>query len=87
MYVAEVARPTLLTEWGVLGLNPILIAAVGKDWADYEAWLSRHGVDTSHALVSTNSSHRPLCCNDRSGSQSDRIIFFRVQCQKPAILN
>ena len=37
---------------GVLGLNPVLIAAVGKDWADYEAWLSRHGVDTSHALVS-----------------------------------
>jgi len=38
---------------GVLGLNPVLIAAVGKDWADYESWLSRHGVDTSHALVST----------------------------------
>jgi adenosine kinase len=38
---------------GVLGLNPVLIAAVGKDWADYEAWLSRHGVDTSYALVST----------------------------------
>jgi adenosine kinase len=38
---------------GTLGLNPVLIAAVGKDWADYEAWLSRHGVDTSHALVST----------------------------------
>jgi adenosine kinase len=38
---------------GVLGLNPILIAAVGKDWADYDAWLSSHGVDTSHALVST----------------------------------
>jgi adenosine kinase len=37
---------------GVLGLNPILIAAVGQDWADYEAWLSRHGVDTSHVLVS-----------------------------------
>ena len=36
----------------VLGHNPILIAAVGKDWADYEAWLSRHGVDTSHVLVS-----------------------------------
>ena len=38
---------------GVLGLNPILIAAVGKDFADYDAWLTRHGVDTSHALVST----------------------------------
>lgn len=37
---------------GVLGLNPILIAAVGKDWEDYEAWLTRHGVDTSHVLVS-----------------------------------
>jgi len=37
---------------GVLGLNPVLIAAVGKDWPDYEAWLARHGVDTSHALVS-----------------------------------
>ncbi len=37
---------------GVLGLNPILIAAVGKDFADYDAWLSRHGVDTSHVLVS-----------------------------------
>jgi adenosine kinase len=38
---------------GVLGLNPVLIAAVGKDWADYEAWLSRHGVDTSHVLISS----------------------------------
>jgi adenosine kinase len=38
---------------GVLGLNPVLIAAVGKDWADYDAWLKRHGVDTSHVLIST----------------------------------
>ncbi len=35
-----------------LGLNPILIAAVGKDWADYDAWLSRHGVNTSQVLIS-----------------------------------
>jgi adenosine kinase len=35
-----------------LGISPILIAAVGKDWADYDAWLSRHGVDTSHVLIS-----------------------------------
>ena len=38
---------------GALGLNPILIAAVGKDWADYDAWLSRHGVDTGHVKIST----------------------------------
>jgi adenosine kinase len=37
---------------GSLGLNPILIAAVGIDWPDYDAWLSRHGVDTSHVLIS-----------------------------------
>jgi len=35
-----------------LGVTPILIAAVGKDWADYNSWLSRHGVDTAHVLVS-----------------------------------
>lgn len=35
-----------------LGLNPILIASVGSDWTDYEAWLSRHGVDTSHVRIS-----------------------------------
>lgn len=37
---------------GVLGLNPILIAGVGIDWADYEAWLSRHGVNTAHVYIS-----------------------------------
>ena len=37
---------------GVLGLNPILIAGVGHDWADYEAWLQRHGVITTHVYVS-----------------------------------
>jgi adenosine kinase len=37
---------------GSLGLNPILIAAVGIDWPDYEAWLARHGVDTSHVWIS-----------------------------------
>jgi len=39
---------------GALGLNPILVAAVGKDWADYDAWLTRHGVDTSHVKISTD---------------------------------
>ena len=37
---------------GVLGLHPILIAAVGKDWADYDAWLTRHGVNTTYAQIS-----------------------------------
>ncbi|MGY1711621.1 carbohydrate kinase family protein [Geodermatophilus sp. SYSU D00758] len=31
---------------GLLGLRPVLVGAVGSDFADYEAWLNRHGVDT-----------------------------------------
>ena len=32
---------------GLLGLAPVLVGAVGSDFADYEAWLTRHGVDTA----------------------------------------
>jgi adenosine kinase len=31
---------------GLLGLAPVLVGAVGNDFADYDAWLTRHGVDT-----------------------------------------
>ena len=37
---------------GALGLNPLLVAAVGKDWADYNDWLMRHGVNTEHVRIS-----------------------------------
>ncbi|HVV08784.1 carbohydrate kinase family protein [Amycolatopsis sp.] len=37
---------------GVLGVKPILVGAVGQDFADYRSWLERHGVDTSGVLVS-----------------------------------
>ena len=39
---------------GMLGINPILITSAGKDFADYESWLQRHGVDTSHVRISEN---------------------------------
>ena len=32
---------------GLLGHRPLLVGAVGADFADYRAWLERHGVDTS----------------------------------------
>ena len=44
--------PNISFGLAALGHNPIIIAAVGNDFADYEAWLSRHGVDTSHLWVS-----------------------------------
>jgi adenosine kinase len=37
---------------GVLGVKPILVGAVGADFADYRAWLERHAVDTSGVHVS-----------------------------------
>jgi adenosine kinase len=37
---------------GVLGLSPILVGAVGADFADYRSWLERHGVDCGSVHVS-----------------------------------
>jgi adenosine kinase len=37
---------------GQLGLHPILLGAVGADFADYRSWLERHGVDCSSVHVS-----------------------------------
>lgn len=35
-----------------LGLRPILVGAVGNDFADYRSWLERHGVDCESVHVS-----------------------------------
>jgi adenosine kinase len=37
---------------GVLGAEPVLVGAVGPDFADYRSWLERHGVDTTGVHVS-----------------------------------
>jgi adenosine kinase len=37
---------------GVLGANPVLVGAVGNDFADYQSWLERHGVDCAGVHVS-----------------------------------
>lgn len=37
---------------GQLGLRPVLVGAVGQDFADYRAWLERHGIDTTSVHVS-----------------------------------
>jgi adenosine kinase len=35
-----------------LGLRPVLVGAVGADFADYRSWLTRHGVDCDSVHVS-----------------------------------
>src|SRR6266545_8390416 len=37
---------------GQLGLRPSLVGAVGSDFADYRAWLTRHGVDCGSVYTS-----------------------------------
>ncbi len=55
---------------GVLGAGPLLVGAVGRDAADYLAWLQDHGVDTTHVRVSdTLPSARFTCTTDRDHAQ------------------
>ena len=55
---------------GVLGRRPVLVGAVGDDFADYRAWLERHGVDTASVHV-TDSAHtaRFTCTTDDDMNQ------------------
>ncbi|OQO92045.1 carbohydrate kinase family protein [Saccharomonospora piscinae] len=55
---------------GSLGMTPILVGAVGKDFADYRSWLERHGVDTASVHVSQERhTSRFLCTTDESQAQ------------------
>jgi adenosine kinase len=55
---------------GCLGLAPVLVGAVGADFAEYGQWLSAHGVDTSAVHVSqTKHTARFLCTTDADHNQ------------------
>lgn len=55
---------------GVLGQNPILVGAVGQDFADYRSWLRRHGVDTESVHVSQHRhTARFVCTTDEHSNQ------------------
>lgn len=55
---------------GCLGLRPILVGAVGNDFADYRSWLDRHGVDTSGVHISElKHTARFLCTTDEDHNQ------------------
>jgi adenosine kinase len=55
---------------GSLGQNPLLLGAVGADFADYRAWLEAHGVDTSAVRVSeTLHTARFVCTTDADQNQ------------------
>jgi adenosine kinase len=55
---------------GLLGRRPILVGAVGDDFADYRSWLERHGVDTDSVHVSDlHHTARFLCTTDQDHNQ------------------
>ncbi|HZA15495.1 MAG TPA: carbohydrate kinase family protein [Pseudonocardiaceae bacterium] len=55
---------------GCLGLAPVLVGAVGADFAEYGQWLSGHGVDIDSIHVSqTKHTARFLCTTDSDQNQ------------------
>ena len=55
---------------GNLGISPVLVGAVGEDFADYRSWLERHNVDCDSVHVSeTRHTARFVCTNDASHAQ------------------
>ncbi|MBJ7383702.1 MAG: carbohydrate kinase family protein [Mycolicibacterium sp.] len=55
---------------GILGGQPTLVGAVGKDFDDYREWLTAHGVDCAHVLVSDSAyTARFVCTTDQDMAQ------------------
>ena len=53
-----------------LGERPLLVGAVGEDFAEYRSWLERHGVDCSGVHVSSVlHTARFVCTTDRDQAQ------------------
>src|SRR5256886_13473727 len=53
-----------------LGLRPALVGAVGADFADYRAWLERHGVDCESVHISEVAhTARFVCTTDNDNCQ------------------
>ncbi|QUQ66633.1 carbohydrate kinase family protein [Kutzneria sp. CA-103260] len=53
-----------------LGLRPVLVGAVGKDFGEYRRWLDSHGVDTGSVLVAEElHTARFLCTTDSDHNQ------------------
>ncbi|QGK69830.1 carbohydrate kinase family protein [Allosaccharopolyspora coralli] len=55
---------------GKLGVSSLLVDAVGEDFAEYRAWLERHGVDTTHVHTSSTAhTARFTCTTDQDQNQ------------------
>lgn len=75
--------PNIAFGMGRLGLNPVLVGAVGADFAEYQAWLERHGVNTSGVHVSTmHHTARFICTTD---TEQNQIASFYPGAMQEAV--
>jgi adenosine kinase len=62
--------PNVCFGLAALGLNPLLVGAVGEDFGEYRAWLDRHGVLTWPIHISqTKHTARFVCTTDLDNAQ------------------
>jgi adenosine kinase len=62
--------PNICFGMAMLGLQPILVGAAGADFADYDSWLTRHGVDCSQVhLCDDVQTARFVCTTDDDMNQ------------------
>ncbi|MEC4019333.1 carbohydrate kinase family protein [Streptomyces sp. H27-D2] len=62
--------PNICYGMGLLGLSPVLVGAAGTDFAEYRAWLDRHGVDTASVRISeVQHTARFVCTTDTDHNQ------------------
>jgi adenosine kinase len=62
--------PNICYGLGLHGLRPVLVGAAGSDFAEYRAWLQRHGVDTDSVHISElRHTARFVCTTDADHNQ------------------
>ncbi len=62
--------PNICFGMAKLGLHPVLVGAAGVDFADYQSWLTRHGVDCSKVhLCDDVQTARFVCTTDDDMNQ------------------
>ena len=60
-----------------IGVKPVLVAAVGEDFAEYRSWLERHGVDCDSLHYSETRHTARFICTTDTLTCADRVVLRR----------
>ncbi|MFG2497879.1 PfkB family carbohydrate kinase [Streptomyces sp. NPDC048441] len=67
---------------GRIGLAPVLVGAVGGDFADYQVWLKQHGVDIESVLVVPGERTAQYVCT--TDAELNRITSYHPGASRAA---